>query len=64
MINLGTGDIFVLDDDWTVVTRDEKVSAHWEHTVAVVNGKTEVLTDPLEEFTLNSKVPYTQPPLP
>jgi methionyl aminopeptidase len=50
MINMGTGDIEVLEDEWTVVTADEKVSAHWEHTVAIFNGKTEILTDPLEQF--------------
>ena len=52
MINMGTGDIYVEDDGWTVVTADEKISAHWEHTVAIFGGKTEVLTDPLEEFVL------------
>jgi len=52
MINLGTGDVEVMDDDWTVVTADDKVSAHWEHTVAIWNGKTEVLTEPLEKFVL------------
>jgi methionyl aminopeptidase len=51
MINMGTGKIKVLDDEWTVVTADEKVSAHWEHTVAIFNGQTEVLTEPLEELT-------------
>jgi methionyl aminopeptidase len=50
MINMGTGDVYVLEDDWTVVTADDKVSAHWEHTVAIFNGKTEILTDPLEEL--------------
>ena len=50
MINAGTGDIEVLDDNWTVVTADGKTSAHWEHTVAVFNGKTEILTDRLEQF--------------
>jgi methionyl aminopeptidase len=48
MVNMGTGDVNVLDDDWTVVTSDNKVSAHWEHTIAIINGKTETLTDPLE----------------
>jgi len=52
MINLGTGDVEVLDDDWTVVTADDKVSAHWEHTVAIFGGKTEVLTEPLEDLVL------------
>jgi len=50
MINTGTGDIRVLDDEWTVITADEKISAHWEHTIAIFNGNTEILTDPLESF--------------
>ncbi|MDR1107619.1 MAG: type I methionyl aminopeptidase [Spirochaetaceae bacterium] len=44
MINRGTGDIKVLKDGWTVVTADNKRSAHWEHTVAVFGDHTEVLT--------------------
>jgi methionyl aminopeptidase len=44
MINLGTGDVRVLDDDWTVVTLDGKISAHFEHTVAVLAEGVEVLT--------------------
>ena len=48
MINMGTGKINVLDDHWTVVTADQKVSAHWEHTIAIFDGKTEILTDRLE----------------
>jgi methionyl aminopeptidase len=45
MINLGKGDIKVLDDDWTVVTMDRKLSAHYEHTVAILpDGRVEVLT--------------------
>ncbi len=47
MINLGTGDVEMLEDDWTVVTADDKVSAHWEHTVAIVDGHAEILTDRL-----------------
>ena len=50
MINTGTGDVEVLDDGWTIVTADSKVSAHWEHTIAIFNGKTEILTDPLEQY--------------
>jgi methionyl aminopeptidase len=48
MINLGTGDVDILDDDWTVVTADGKTSAHWEHTVAVFPDHTELLTDPVD----------------
>ncbi len=44
MINLGTEKIEILDDDWTVVTADSKVSAHFEHTVAVFEDHTEILT--------------------
>ena len=44
MINLGKGDVKVLDDDWTVVTIDKKLSAHYEHTVAVLPEGAEVLT--------------------
>jgi methionyl aminopeptidase len=50
MINQGSHKIEVLDDEWTVVTSDGKASAHWEHTVAVFNGKTEILTEPLESL--------------
>lgn len=44
MINLGTADVKVLDDGWTVVTADGKPSAHEEHTVAVFRDHTEILT--------------------
>lgn len=44
MINLGVDDVLVLDDEWTVLTIDKKISAHWEHTVAVFEDHTEILT--------------------
>jgi methionyl aminopeptidase len=50
MINRGLGDVELMDDNWTVITADGSVSAHWEHTVAIFQGKTEILTDPLEEL--------------
>jgi methionyl aminopeptidase len=50
MINMGKGDVEVLEDDWTVVTADDKPSAHWEHTIAIFHDKTEILTDPLESL--------------
>lgn len=46
MINLGTDDVEVLDDDWTVVTQDRAVSAHYEHTIAILEDRVEVLTRP------------------
>ncbi len=44
MVNQGARDIAVLDDDWTVVTRDKKLSAQFEHTVAIFEDRVEVLT--------------------
>ncbi len=44
MINIGTGMVDLYDDGWTVVTRDRKLSGHFEHTVAVIEGKAEILT--------------------
>lgn len=44
MINAGGRDVEVLGDGWTVVTRDRRFSAHFEHTVAVVDGKAQILT--------------------
>ncbi len=41
MINLGCDDVYTLEDNWCVVTKDRKPSAHFEHTVMV--GKTEPL---------------------
>ena len=44
MVTLGSPGTDVLDDDWTVVTRDGKVACHWEHSVAVTPGGCWVLT--------------------
>jgi len=44
MVNLGTGRVQILDDDWTVVTKDGEPSAHFEHTVLVTKGDPEILT--------------------
>ncbi|MGI6466511.1 MAG: type I methionyl aminopeptidase [Sphaerochaetaceae bacterium] len=44
MINLGTKDVYVLEDQWTVVTADGKPSAHWEHTVAITKDGVKILT--------------------
>jgi methionyl aminopeptidase len=44
MINLGTYEVTVAQDGWTVVTRDKKVSAHFEHTVAIINDFPEILS--------------------
>src|SRR5437773_146807 len=46
VINLGTHEVDTLPDGWTVVTRDGKLSSHWEHTIAVTDNGPEVLTRP------------------
>ena len=44
MLNLGTRNIYLLDDDWTIVTGDNKPSAHFEHTIIVTSDGYEILT--------------------
>ena len=45
MVNVGASKVRVLDDGWTVVTEDGSLSAHYEHSVAIVDGETILLTD-------------------
>lgn len=44
MINMGTCEVRVLDDDWTFVTRDGSPSAHYENTVVITDDIPEILT--------------------
>ena len=44
MITLGTWRVHTKDDGWTVVTDDNSVAAHWEHTVAITENGVEILT--------------------
>ena len=44
MVNVGTFDTFVLEDGWSVMTSDGKLSAHFEHTIAVTENGPEVFT--------------------
>jgi len=46
MINAGGRDVETLEDGWTVVTRDRSLSAHFEHTIAITESGTEILTTP------------------
>lgn len=46
MFNLGTAETSVLEDDWTVITQDGKLSAHWEHTVLITEQGPVVSTLP------------------
>lgn len=57
MINMGTDRVITLEDNWTIVTEDGMPSAHFEHDVAVVNGKPVVLStfDFIEEALAKKK---------
>lgn len=44
MINMGTWKVNFLDDDWTVVTADGSLSAHYENTVLITKGEPEILS--------------------
>ena len=44
MINMGRADVVWLDDDWTVVTEDGSLSAHYENTILITDGEPEILT--------------------
>ena len=44
MINMGRADVEWLDDDWTVVTQDGSLSAHYENTILITDGEPEILT--------------------
>jgi methionyl aminopeptidase len=44
MVNEGSFDVKILSDGWTVVTTDGKRSAHFEHTIAITDGKAEILS--------------------
>jgi methionyl aminopeptidase len=52
MVNLGTHKGEVLDDGWTVVTKDRSLSAHFEHTVAVTDDGPRILSKREDEVLL------------
>ncbi len=45
MVNAGSYDVKIKEDGWTAVTADGKMSAHFEHTVAITNNGPRILTD-------------------
>jgi methionyl aminopeptidase len=44
MVNEGRYEVLILDDGWTAVTMDGKLSAHFEHTILITSDKPEILT--------------------
>lgn len=61
MINMGKRNVKQLADGWTIVTTDKKPSAHFEHDVALVNGKAEILStfDYLEDVLKKRGLPIS-----
>jgi methionyl aminopeptidase len=47
MVNVGTKEVRILQDQWTVETKDRKLSAHFEHTVAMTSSGPEILSLPV-----------------
>ena len=45
MFNLGTSDVVLHDDGYTVTTADNQASAHVEHTILITDGEPEILTE-------------------
>lgn len=45
MLTLGTPNIYLLEDDWTIITQDYKSAAHFEHTIVITEDGYEILTN-------------------
>jgi methionyl aminopeptidase len=45
MVNMGTKDVRQAADNWTIITRDGKPSAHYEHSIAIRKGKADILSN-------------------
>jgi methionyl aminopeptidase len=44
MVNMGNGEVTIKGDGWTVVTKDNTLSAHFEHTVVIGRNGADILT--------------------
>jgi methionyl aminopeptidase len=44
MITMGTHEVYMADDKWTIYTRDHRPAAHFEHTMAIHHGKADILS--------------------
>ena len=53
MVNMGTWEVNVLEDDWTVVTRDGMPSAHYENTIVITEDEPEILTVSKDDTGVN-----------
>ena len=57
MINEGTGNVEWMDDNWTVVTQDGKLSAHYENTILITKSRPEILSITEDEIAGGIWVP-------
>jgi len=57
MINQGKRNIKTMNDKWTVITKDHKLSAQWEHTLYVTADGVEILTLRDEEKDWQKRIP-------
>ena len=55
MITMGAPNVYLTNDGWTVKTRDGKIAAHFEHTIAIHQGKVDILSSFEEIEKLDSK---------
>lgn len=55
MITMGSREIFMMPDKWTIKTRDHKPAAHFEHTIAVHNGKADIMSSFAEVEKIESE---------
>jgi methionyl aminopeptidase len=58
MINLGSKDVYHDDDGWTIKTKDGKPAAHYEHTIAIRKGFTDILSSFTEIEAAEKANPY------
>lgn len=58
MINLGSHECEILDDDWTAITRDGSLSAQFEHTILVTETGHEVLTARRKPLLASERFPH------
>ena len=56
MITMGSREIYVEEDGWTVITRDGKPAAHFEHTIAIHNGKADIMSSFKEVEEIEGKL--------
>lgn len=52
MVNMGTYEVLLKEDRWTAVTRDGKLSAHFEHSIAITENGTEILSKLVDEIEI------------